>query len=123
MTEEKSSNFTNPDLWIRLIYMLVFGLLSALARLVVAIIAIIQFVVVLFTGSANQNLRDLGQGVAQWTEQAYKFLTFVSELKPYPFHEWPSPPVEPTEVAERNAESVPLDLINSNDEPEEPTKS
>lgn len=123
MTEEKSSNFTNPDLWIRLIYMLVFGLLTALARLVVAIIAIIQFIVVLFTGSANQNLCNLGQGVARWTEQAYEFLTFASELKPYPFHEWPSPQVESLETSETSAESISLDLINSNDEPEEPPKT
>ena len=91
MSDSQGSNLTNPDFWIRLIYMLVFGLLSGLARLVVGIVAIIQAVIVLISGSPNENLKTLGEGIAEWARQCYLFLSFSSDLKPYPFQEWPVP--------------------------------
>jgi Domain of unknown function (DUF4389) len=89
MSESKVSP-ASPDLWIRLVYMVVFWLLSFLARIVIAIVAILQFLVVLFTGEINHNLRDLGAGIAIWTRQNYDFLSFASDSKPFPFQDWPT---------------------------------
>lgn len=89
MNERKQSNLTNPDIWIRLLYMVVFGVLTTIARLVIVVIAILQFLLVLVTGDDNSNLRNAGQTIAKWTLQAYYFLTFASEDKPFPFDDWP----------------------------------
>jgi len=89
MSEERQSNLTNPDLWIRLVYMLVFWLLSWLARLAIAVVAAIQFVLVLVNGEGNSNLRRLGQAIAIWTQQNFLFLSFACEEKPFPFQDWP----------------------------------
>ena len=91
MNDNNRTNFANPDLWIRLIYMVLFGLLSWLARVVVLIIAAVQFLLVLLAGSGNHNLRRLGDSIARWTQQTYLFLSFASEQKPYPFQDWPAP--------------------------------
>ena len=89
MEQQTKTHLLNPETWIRLLYMIVFGLLSILARMVVWVVAVLQFLLVLITGTDNKNLRDLGQGAAKWTYQAFLFLTFNSNDKPYPFSDWP----------------------------------
>lgn len=89
MTDGKQTNLTNPDVWIRLIYMIIFGLLSGLARWVIVVIAILQFLLVLLAREENRNLRELGDSIAEWTQQCFRFLCFGSEQKPYPFQDWP----------------------------------
>lgn len=97
MADNGGNNLTNPDLWIRLVYMILFGLLTFLARMVVLVVAAIQFLLVLFAGQGNHNLKVLGDGIAQWTDQAYRFLSFADEQKPYPFQDWPAARVTSSE--------------------------
>ncbi|GIX30827.1 MAG: hypothetical protein KatS3mg124_1299 [Porticoccaceae bacterium] len=91
--------FADPDLWLRFAYMVLFAALTWLARWVALAIAFLQFLLALFTGRENENLRRLGDGLAQWLAQAWRFLTFASERKPYPFDDWPEPAPDPREVA------------------------
>lgn len=89
MEEQTKTNLLNTETWFRLLYMLVFGLLSVVARMVIWIVAILQFLLVLVTGTGNDNLRDLGQGTSKWVYQTFLFLTFNSDDKPFPFSDWP----------------------------------
>lgn len=101
MEQQTKTNLLNPDTWIRLLYMIVFGLLSVLARMVVWVVAVLQFLLVLVTGRDNTNLRDLGQGASKWTYQAFLFVTFNSDEKPFPFSDWPeidSPEIDSTDT-------------------------
>ena len=82
-------SLTNVNTWIRLAYMVLFALLVMAARLLVSIVVILQFALVLVFGRDNENLRNLGQGLAKWVYQAIMFLTFNSNDKPFPFDEWP----------------------------------
>lgn len=84
-----STHLLNPDIWIRLLYMMIFGVLSVLARMVIWVIAALQFLFILLTGQGNSNLQYLGQGTSKWVYQAYLFLTFNSDHKPFPFSDWP----------------------------------
>ena len=94
MTDRKT-HLTNPATWIRLGFMLVFTLLLMAGSLIISIIVVMQFALVLVTGSDNENLRNLGQGLGKWIYQAFMFLTFNSEEKPFPFDEWPT--IDPSE--------------------------
>lgn len=94
MSEQNETNLTNTELWVRLVYMVVFALLLTIARLMIWAVAALQFLLVLFTRQDNTNLRKLGQGATLWIMQAHLFLTFNSEDKPFPFSDWP-------ELAER----------------------
>ncbi len=84
-----STNLGNFDTWIRLFFMVLFGVLLYVAWLVIVVIAVLQFALVLMTTNDNENLRGLGQGLSKWCLQVYLFLTFNSEQKPFPFDEWP----------------------------------
>ncbi len=87
---DKKISLLNANTWIRGAYMLLFGLLLVAARLIISIVVVVQFLFVLFTGSDNDNLRNLGQGLGKWVYQTLMFLTFNSQEKPFPFDEWPA---------------------------------
>ena len=86
----KKLPLTNCNTWIRFAYMLLFTVLLMAARLVITLVVVVQFLLVLLIGSDNENLRNLGQGLAKWVYETVMFLTFNSEEKPFPFNEWPS---------------------------------
>lgn len=93
MEDQTKTNILNAETWMRLLYMIVFVLLSFVARMVIWVVAVLQFLLVLITGGGNPNLRDLGQGTSKWTYQAFLFLTFNIDEKPFPFSDWPE--IEP----------------------------
>jgi hypothetical protein len=104
MTENKVP-FANIDTWVRFAYMALFTVLLLAARLVISILVLVQFVLVLFSGKDNENLRNLGQGLGKWVYQTIMFLTFNTENKPFPFDEWPL--IDPSEGYQvRAAETV-----------------
>ena len=92
---DKKIPLTNCNTWIRLAYMVLFCILLVAARLVIAVVVAVQFLLVLLIGSDNENLRNLGQGLGKWVYETVMFLTFNREEKPFPFNEWPT--VEATE--------------------------
>lgn len=95
MTEKQiTTNLLNPSVWIRLVFMAIIALLLMVARVVIWVVALLQFLMVLIAGRDNDNLRNLGQGVSKWAYQGLLFLTFNSDEKPFPFSDWPT--VEPT---------------------------
>ena len=104
MTDNKGT-LSNSNTWVRLAYMLLFTLLLMAARLVITLVVIVQFLLVLVTGSDNENLRNLGQGLGKWVYQTVMFLTFNTDSKPFPFDEWPE--VDPSEgYSVRSAEDI-----------------
>lgn len=87
--EALKSNLTSGKHWLRLVYMLLFALLLYVAGFVVALLAIVQFFFSLFTGQDNLKMREFASSFAIFIHQALKFLTYVSEDKPFPFADWP----------------------------------
>lgn len=77
--------------WLRALFMLVFILIYALSRLLVAAVVLLQFLCVLFTGETNARLRVFGQSLALYTCQLIRYLTYNTEVRPFPFDEdWPA---------------------------------
>lgn len=77
--------------WLRLLYMLVLVLIYGIAEIVGGAVVIAQFLWVLLTGERNEKLRELGQSLAAYAYQIIRYLSFNTELRPFPFdREWPS---------------------------------
>ncbi len=89
MNETLKSSITNGKTWMRLVYMILFAIVLNLAELVVAFVAVVQFVSRLFTGQVNQQLAEFGDGLASYFRQMIAFLTFHTDDKPFPFAPWP----------------------------------
>ena len=119
MEGQTKTNILNAETWIRLLYMIVFVLLSFVARMVIWVVAALQFLLVLITGEGNPNLRDLGQGTSKWSYQAFLFLTFNSDDKPFPFSDWPE--IEPPEQNEIIVAGEVVDGTESTDVDDVPT--
>jgi hypothetical protein len=77
--------------WLRLVFMIIMWLLFEVTRFVTAVAVILQFLHVLFTGEANPRLKQFGQSLATYTHEMVSYLTFNTEVRPFPFDaEWPT---------------------------------
>jgi hypothetical protein len=79
-----------PDLGIRVIYMLLFAVVFWVLCWILAATTLIQLMVRLLNGRANPDLLRFGASLARYARQVIEFLTFVTELAPYPFMAWPA---------------------------------
>lgn len=85
-------NLTARSTWLRLVFMIVIAICHEVARLVGAVIILLQFLHVLFAGKPNERLKDVGLSLAQYVYQVVEYLTFNTEVRPFPFDaEWPAP--------------------------------
>lgn len=76
--------------WLRLLFMILFFALWSISRVVVFAVVVLQFFWVLFSGEANSRLRHLGHGLATYSYQIVRYLTFDTDDQPFPFSDWPS---------------------------------
>lgn len=84
-------NVKSRSTWLRLLFMIICSLLYAVSRLVVFTVVALQFLWLLFTGEPNQRLTAAGQSLATYTYQLVRYLTFGSDVRPFPFDDdWPS---------------------------------
>ena len=79
-----------PDLGIRVIYMVLFAVVFWVLCWILAAATVVQLVVRLLNGRANPDLTRFGASLARYARQIIEFLTFVTELAPYPFAAWPA---------------------------------
>ena len=94
MEEKIKMNILNQDTWLRGVFMILFGLLSFISRLILIAISVLQFILLACTGSLNENLKKLGETISIWSYQAFLFLTYNTNEKPFPFSDWPKPKFE-----------------------------
>lgn len=87
---EAKSHVSQRSTWIRLVYMLILAVAWTIAEIVFVAVAILQFLVKLFTGKPLDNLVDFGRNLAAYMAQIVLFETFVTEELAFPFKPWPS---------------------------------
>jgi hypothetical protein len=89
MDEKIKQNLKEHSTWMRGLYMLFFILCAGLAKFIIAVIVIFQFLLVLFTLRTNERLLEFGQSLGVYIYQILQFLTFNSNEHPYPLGAWP----------------------------------
>jgi hypothetical protein len=90
MSNRAAMPIFNRQLWLRFAYMVLFSILATAARMVLLVVIALQFIWVAVSGRDNSNLRGLGDSLASWLYSAVRFLTFNSNIKPFPFDDWPA---------------------------------
>ena len=77
--------------WTRLLFMLICYVLVSLAALVCSVVVVLGFLMVLFTGEVNRELRGVGHSLAAYIYENIRYLTFNSDDRPFPFgNQWPA---------------------------------
>ena len=91
MSEKLDSIIDNlKQSWIRIILMVVFAVVLYLAiPLVLLVLMIAQVLFVLITGESNANLRSLGAALSTYIFQIVQFMSYVTDVKPFPFSDFP----------------------------------
>jgi hypothetical protein len=106
MDQTTQTTLTNLDSWKRGLFMIVFAIISGVAKLIVTLVAVFQFVTLLFKGQANAAVIPLGQNLSTYLYQITLFLTFKTEEMPFPFLSFPDGPPEAV-LNEESAETKP----------------
>jgi hypothetical protein len=73
------------EAWFRIVVAIISGIVLHFWRILIAIIGIINWFVVVFTGKRNKDFAEFSE---PWNTEIYKYyryLTFVSNKRPFPF--------------------------------------
>ncbi len=89
MDNELKQNIAEHSTWIRVFYMIIFFIIYRIAEAVLLAVVIFQFLSRLFTAKVNEKLLVFGANLSKFAYEILMFLTYNSEIKPFPFGEWP----------------------------------
>jgi len=90
MSDDLRENITDSNIWMRLVFMLLFAVIFGATRLILVLAVAVQFLWVLFSGNKNEQLLSFASQLATFLYQTYRYLTFNTEKRPFPFSEWPT---------------------------------
>ena len=107
VSEETKQHLLEKGTWSRGLFMLLFIVINSFVRLGIELIALVQFVIVLFSTTPNSKLVELGQSLSTFSYQIMLFVTYNTEARPYPFDEvWPvAEPLPETQASKKAAKS------------------
>ncbi len=88
MDEQINYNLKNLSTWKRIFFMLIFAAIGGLVRLLLWAVILLQVASTLLTGKANVNILNFGRSLAVYTYHILLFLTFNTEVLPFPFSAW-----------------------------------
>ena len=89
MKEDTRERLIRGDIWIRLLYMILFAFAFGIARFIIVVVVVFQFFTILITGCANEPLLRFGNSLSIYVSEILDFQTFNTELQPFPFSPWP----------------------------------
>jgi hypothetical protein len=89
MNEDLKQNVQARDTWVRLAYMVLFGVVFYFGQFVIALAAVVQFLHKLLNGAPNLRLAAFGSEVAVYYREMIDFLSYHSERVLFPFSPWP----------------------------------
>ena len=90
MTE--NALITTPEprkLWVRALLMLLMCAAFQLAAWILVLTALVQLVFAIFNDEPNKRLQRFGSSVGLYLTQIASFVTFATEVVPFPFSDWP----------------------------------
>lgn len=91
MTLTDESARPRKDVWMRGLIMLVFVVLFGVGQWLLNLLALVQFLWILFTEHPNPQLVRFGSSLAQWLGQVGRFQSCNTDDRPFPWAAWPAP--------------------------------
>lgn len=82
-------NIKETSIWLRLVLVLIFLFVFTFTDIILWLIAGIQFLFTIFTKKPNDNLLSLSIKIRKYLSQIIDFVTYSSDLKPFPFSPFP----------------------------------
>ena len=82
-------NLKQSSVWVRIILMVAFAVVLYPVFLVLLVLMIALMLFVIITGESNANLRSLGAALSTYIFQIVQFMSYVTDVKPFPFSDFP----------------------------------
>ena len=89
MKEEMRENLIDEGIWMRGLFMVLFLIAYNIVEFLILLAALFKFVAVLFTCRVNETVLRLGNNQSLFALETFQYLTFNSNLRPFPFSPWP----------------------------------
>ena len=90
MTDTSATAKGKRSIWLRGLLMILMAIAVQISGTLLAIGAIIQFVLALLGDTPNSRLVVFGQSLGLYLSQIASFVSFATEEVPFPFSAWPS---------------------------------
>ncbi len=124
MKEQLRENLIDEGIWLRGVFMIFFSIAYSIAELVIVLVALFQFVTVLFTGRVNETVLRLGNNLSFFAFEVFQYVTFNSDVRPFPFTPWPDEEPGGTSWQEANdTEESPVEEVEEVEDLDEDTDS
>ncbi|MBS3073127.1 DUF4389 domain-containing protein [Candidatus Pacearchaeota archaeon] len=75
------------EAWFRIIVAIISGIILGIWKILVIVLLVLNWIIVVFSGKRNKGMADICE---YWNTETYKYiryLTFVSNKRPFPFSE------------------------------------
>ncbi|GAB1262950.1 DUF4389 domain-containing protein [Aurantivibrio plasticivorans] len=89
MDEELKTNVLSPDIWMRLLVMVLMVICANVSLWVLWLVASLQFLFSLVLGRPNENIDEFSTGLLAYLRQIFEFLVFKTDDRPFPFAPFP----------------------------------
>ncbi|HCH31388.1 MAG TPA: DUF4389 domain-containing protein [Oceanospirillaceae bacterium] len=83
------NNLTSEAFWLRLVFMLLSLLLVEIAASVLVLLVVGQFLYRLFTEASHAKILQFSNSLGRFILHSYRFLSYQTDTKPFPFSDWP----------------------------------
>ncbi|MEX1032451.1 MAG: DUF4389 domain-containing protein [Cellvibrionaceae bacterium] len=90
MDDDVKERLSAADTWVRLLFIVVFGFCATVATWLIWVVAAAQFLFALFAGRTNDNLSKFADTLVAYVAQAFSYMVYRTDEKPFPF----APPPE-----------------------------
>ncbi|KAB2911270.1 MAG: DUF4389 domain-containing protein [Hyphomicrobiaceae bacterium] len=86
---DKEQKTDRPSAWKRGLFMLLFAVAFSVGQSLLFLLALVQFLWLLFAGEPNQFLTRFGRSLSAWLAHAARFLSCATDDMPFPWQGWP----------------------------------
>ncbi len=90
MTDIPANTAGKRNIWVRGLLMILMAMGFQISGTLLALSAVIQFVLALMNNTPNARLIVFGQSLGLYVRQIADFESFATEEVPFPFSAWPS---------------------------------
>lgn len=88
MTDEITTHLKKVSTWQRIFYMLLLAIIVSIVRTLLWAVILLQIITTLLTGSVNSHILAFGRSLSAYLYHITLYLTFNTELIPFPFSNW-----------------------------------
>lgn len=88
MEDQINMRLSQVEIWKRIFLMLLFAVIITLVRWIAWLPILLQLFFVLISGEKNRHIVSFGRGLAVYDYHLLLFLTFGTDILPFPFSPW-----------------------------------